>query len=138
MRLYFVLPLLLLLLLILGQTPCCTFTPVARRRRISKGLRCRTTTALYAGGEKSRMNEYAANFLRQQQQQQQGNSSQQQQQQDNDVLLYTHLIAVPMETCHELMVELESVQRAILYHCPLLVHSCIASAGMKLPLLYVE
>lgn len=50
----------------------------------------------------------------------------------------SYLIAIPVETCHELLLELESVQRGILYHCPLLVHSCISAAATRLPLLYVE
>ena len=56
----------------------------------------------------------------------------------NDISDATHLIAIPMDTCHELLIELESVQRAILYHCPILVHSCIVPANTKLPLLYVQ
>lgn len=56
---------------------------------------------------------------------------------DHDHLEFTHLIAIPVDACHELVLELESVQRAILYHCPLLVHACIAPAMMRLPLLYV-
>ncbi|CAB9500657.1 expressed unknown protein [Seminavis robusta] len=51
---------------------------------------------------------------------------------------FTHLIAVPMGSCHELSIELESVQRAILYHCPVLVHSCLVPATTRLPLLYVH
>jgi hypothetical protein len=50
----------------------------------------------------------------------------------------THLIALPVDACHELLLELESVQRAILYHCPILVHACIAPAVTRLPLLYVR
>ena len=50
----------------------------------------------------------------------------------------THLIAIPMESCHELLIELESVQRAILYHCPILVDSCIVPTNTKLPMLYVQ
>ena len=49
----------------------------------------------------------------------------------------THLIAIPMDTCHELLLELESVQRAILYHCPILTDACIPGAATRLPLLYV-
>ena len=51
---------------------------------------------------------------------------------------FTHLVAMPMDNCHELMLELESVQRAILYHCPVLVHACIQQAITRLPLLYVR
>jgi hypothetical protein len=51
---------------------------------------------------------------------------------------YTHLIAIPVDACHELLLELESVQRAILYHCPVLVHACITPAVTRLPLLYVR
>jgi hypothetical protein len=51
---------------------------------------------------------------------------------------YTHLIAMPVDKCHELMLELESVQRAILYHCPVLVHACLPQAIARIPLLYVH
>lgn len=51
---------------------------------------------------------------------------------------FSYLIAIPMDSCHELVLELESVQRAILYHCPILVHACIAPAMIRLPLLYVQ
>jgi hypothetical protein len=50
----------------------------------------------------------------------------------------THLVAIPMEFCHELLIELESVQRAILYHCPILVDACILPAMTRMPLLYVQ
>ncbi|KAL7568697.1 hypothetical protein ACA910_021692 [Epithemia clementina (nom. ined.)] len=50
---------------------------------------------------------------------------------------HTHLVAIPMEGCHQLLLELESIQRAILHHCPLLVHACIPQATTRLPLLYV-
>ena len=43
-----------------------------------------------------------------------------------------------MDTCHELLLELESVQRAILYHCPILLDACIPPAMTRLPLLYVR
>ena len=51
---------------------------------------------------------------------------------------WTHMIALPVDACHELLLELESVQRAILYHCPILVHACIAPAVTRLPLLLVN
>jgi len=50
----------------------------------------------------------------------------------------THMVGIPMDSCHELLIELESVQRAILYHCPVLVHSCIVASMTRLPLLYVD
>ena len=50
----------------------------------------------------------------------------------------THLIAIPLDTNYELLLELESVQRAILYHCPILADACIPSAVTRLPLLYVK
>ena len=31
---------------------------------------------------------------------------------------YTHMSGIPMAECHQLQIELESVQRVILYHCP--------------------
>jgi hypothetical protein len=55
-----------------------------------------------------------------------------------DELSYTHLIALPVDACHELLLELESVQRAVLYNCPVLVHACITQAITRLPLLYVQ
>ena len=51
---------------------------------------------------------------------------------------YTHLIAIPLELNHDLMVELESVQRAVLYHCPLLINSCIVPEMTRMPMLYVD
>jgi len=45
---------------------------------------------------------------------------------------------MPMEDCHGLMLELESIQRGILYHCPVLVHACIPQAITRMPLLYVN
>ena len=50
----------------------------------------------------------------------------------------THLIAIPLEENKEFMIELESVQRAALYNCPMLVHSVIAPSSTKLPLLLVN
>ncbi|KAL3918181.1 MAG: hypothetical protein SGILL_004359 [Bacillariaceae sp.] len=50
----------------------------------------------------------------------------------------THLIAIPMEQAHELLLELESVQRAILHHCPILLDACIPHASTRLPLLYIQ
>ena len=57
---------------------------------------------------------------------------------DNQVEEFTHLIAIPMGACHELALELESVQRAVLYHCPVLVHSCLVPAIMRMPLLFAK
>jgi hypothetical protein len=105
------------------------------------------------GPEKSMLNEYAMEFLRQQSTTD-GDSTdrlndesyayvssekfQQQQQRYIQSPQYTHLIAIPMEKCYELMLEMESVQRAILYHCPTLIHACIVPAVTRLPLLYVD
>jgi len=50
----------------------------------------------------------------------------------------THLIAIPMESSYELLIELESVQRAILHHCPILLDACISGATTRLPLLYIQ
>ena len=57
---------------------------------------------------------------------------------DETTNTYSHMIGIPMDECHELTLELESVQRAILYHCPLLVHACIVPAVTRMPLLYVS
>ena len=51
---------------------------------------------------------------------------------------FTHMIAVPLQENHDLLLELESVQRAILYHCPLLINACIAPVLTRMPLLYVD
>lgn len=51
---------------------------------------------------------------------------------------YTHMIGIPMAECHQLQIELESVQRAILYHCPSLIHACIVPTMSRMPLLYVD
>ena len=51
---------------------------------------------------------------------------------------YTHMIGIPMAECHQLQIELESVQRAILYHCPPLIHACIVPTMSRMPLLYVD
>ncbi len=50
----------------------------------------------------------------------------------------THLIAIPLEASHELLIELESVQRAILHHCPILLDACIGGTTTRLPLLYIK
>ena len=50
----------------------------------------------------------------------------------------THLIAIPLESSHELLIELESVQRAILHHCPILLDACIGGTTTRLPLLYIK
>jgi hypothetical protein len=52
--------------------------------------------------------------------------------------MFTHMIGVPMADCHQLQIELESVQRAILYHCPSLVHACIVPSMSRMPLLFVD
>jgi len=74
--------------------------------------------------EQSKMPDYIASYIG-------GNNSETE-------TSYTHMIGVPMDDCHELTLELESVQRAILYHCPLLVHACIVPAVTRMPLLYVS
>ena len=57
---------------------------------------------------------------------------------------YDHfMIAIPMDVRinSELLLELESIQRAIIFHCPLTVHSCLStlsSATLRVPLLYLS
>jgi hypothetical protein len=48
------------------------------------------------------------------------------------------MIAIPLEQNHDLLLELESVQRGILYHCPLLIQACVAPVVMRLPLLLID
>lgn len=55
-----------------------------------------------------------------------------------DIKDATHLVAIPLESSHELLIELESVQRAILHHCPILLDACIGGTTTRLPLLYVK
>jgi hypothetical protein len=55
-----------------------------------------------------------------------------------DISEATHLVAIPLESSHELLIELESVQRAILHHCPILLDACIGGTTTRLPLLYVK
>ncbi|VEU43374.1 unnamed protein product [Pseudo-nitzschia multistriata] len=55
-----------------------------------------------------------------------------------DISEATHLIAIPLDTSHELLIELESVQRAILHHCPILLDACISGSLTRLPLLYIK
>lgn len=50
----------------------------------------------------------------------------------------THMIGIPLEYNHDLMLELESIQRAILYHCPLLINSIISPTLTRMPLLYIN
>jgi hypothetical protein len=94
-----------------------------------------------AGPEPSRMKDFIADFL-----QKKSKAAAAQEDDDNlassvedtDTDTYTHLVALPVDACHALMLELESIQRAILYHCPVLVHACLPAAVTRLPLLYVR
>jgi len=91
------------------------------------------------GPEKSRMVNYISDFLKKGTKEEQDDSAAgtsdgcNTRSQD-----FTHLIAIPMGDNQELAIELESVQRAILYHCPVLVHACVVPAKTRLPLLYVR
>lgn len=95
---------------------------------------------LVAGPEKSRMTDYIAQYLGKNK-----NSETDKQEGEEVKELHsenlessTHLVAIPMDACHELLIELESVQRAILYHCPILLDSCYPGSMTRLPLLYVR
>lgn len=90
--------------------------------------------------EQSRMMDYISNYLKKEQPQESSHIDDRQSHASSsseNLALATHLIAIPMDTCHELLLELESVQRAILYHCPMLVDACIPGAATRLPLLFV-
>ena len=50
----------------------------------------------------------------------------------------SHMIAIPLEQNHDLLLELESVQRGTLYHCPLLIEACVAPVVVRMPLLMVD
>ena len=50
----------------------------------------------------------------------------------------SHMIGIPLEQNHDLLLELESIQRAILYHCPLLINACVAPVVTRMPLLLVD
>jgi len=92
------------------------------------------------GPEKSTMTNYILDYLRKNSDDEgveESNEVSPTKPQTNKLLQHTHCVAIPMENCHELMIELESIQRAILYHCPALVHACIPQATTRMPLLYV-
>jgi hypothetical protein len=72
-------------------------------------------------GEESQMNSYVNEFLGK-----------------DEKAKNIFLIALPCESCHELQIELESVQRAIVYNCPVAVHACIPTSITKVPLLTVS
>eukprot|EP00977_Amphora_coffeiformis_P030317 scaffold46194_cov206-Amphora_coffeaeformis.AAC.1 len=91
--------------------------------------------------EKSRMTDFIADFLKKSGQENSEAFWKEEEGQESIIDnpgTCTHLIAMPLDSCHELMLELESVQRGILYHCPILVHACIQQAITRLPLLYVR
>jgi hypothetical protein len=87
---------------------------------------------------KSLMDDYVSAFLRRDEQLREDRNATTHSPSAQESAPYTHLIAIPVDSCHELMLELESVQRAILYHCPILVHACIVPAVTRLPLFYVK
>jgi hypothetical protein len=89
--------------------------------------------------ESSQMSEFIRNYLNENNKDAETNDDRKQNTaHSNQQSTQKYLIAVPMETCHELALELESIQRAILYHCPILVHACIPAAALRLPLLQLE
>lgn len=100
------------------------------------------------GSEKSRMADFVAQYLgRQSNAEQEGDDDFSSYQSTSvadirhpleDITAATHLIALPMDGCNDLLLELESVQRAILHHCPILLDACIPGAVTRLPLLYVQ
>ena len=57
---------------------------------------------------------------------------------DEEYSTYTHLVAIPLETNHDLLLELESIQRAVLYNCPLLINAVITPELTRMPMLYVN
>ena len=87
--------------------------------------------------EKSQMNSFVRNFLRK------TNANENEEDTGSfestvlETMEPTHCVAILMDNCDELMLELESIQRAILYHCPILVNACIPQATSRIPLLYV-
>ncbi len=48
------------------------------------------------------------------------------------------MIAIPLEQNHDLLLELESVQRGVLYNCPLLIGACVAPVVVRMPLILVD
>ena len=98
---------------------------------------------------RSRMNDFISDFLEKTRLAEEDNGEEEEETNDTtsakiedaaleDITLATHLIAIPMETACDLMIELESVQRAVLYHCPILLDACIQPAATRMPLLYVQ
>ena len=89
------------------------------------------------GPESSLMPDYISDFLLKQRQNEALSDATNSENKDDDPSS-SFLIAIPMEDSHDLLLQLESVQRAILYHCPVLVHACLVPAQIRLPLLYVH
>ena len=80
---------------------------------------CRRLLSSPGSGGESRINDYISDYI------------------NKDKAAKEIVLAIPCDTCHELQIELESVQRAILYHCPIAVHACLPGATLKLPLLKI-
>lgn len=112
-----------------GYSTCLFVTPLSDNDNNNKDD---TTFDKYnpVRDESSQMPDYIASYLDKNNDDSSFNTS--------STTRFTHLIAVPVDENHELTLELESVQRAILYHCPLLVHACIVPAVTRMPLLYVQ
>ena len=51
---------------------------------------------------------------------------------------YDYLVAIPLEENHDFLLELESVQRGVIYHCPKLADSCIMPVSTRMPLLLIS
>ena len=134
----------------LSLHPTTSYQPTCRRTTDDYGLSVLHATEsddevsnddnLAVGPEKSRMKDYIAQYLGKTKNQENDETTTMEEQEFNSLNLdtSTHLVAIPMDACHELLIELESVQRAILYHCPILLDACIPGSMTKLPLLYVR
>lgn len=106
-----------------------------------------TTSSIGAGPEQSQIYDFISDFLKKDKSNQPDGPSSLSGDDEaesssrttgDDTNTRTHLIAIPVDGNNELLLELESVQRAILYHCPVLVHACITQSMTRLPLLYVH
>lgn len=101
-----------------------------KQKLIATTSRRRTPTVLGSsfmddGGskEESQMNSFVNKFLGKEERENIGD---------------TYLLAIPCDELHELQIELESVQRAIVYNCPVAVHACLPTSGTRIPLMTVS
>lgn len=98
-----------------------SYTGCAFLFKVVPSHQSRLRSDLVLSASESQMNKYISDYLGR----------------DDDSSSSHHelVLAMPCNACHELQVELESVQRAIIYHCPIAAHACLPGAILQLELL---